>query len=64
MDGYLVAPGEGASGLAHAMEALMQNDAQRQEMAEAAKAVRQRFSMERIAARWDAVLGLKETRNV
>ena len=64
MDGCLVAPSEGASGLSHTMATLMQNDAQRLKMAEAAKAVRNRFSMERIAAQWDAVLGLKETRRV
>jgi flagellar biosynthesis/type III secretory pathway chaperone len=46
------------------MATLMQNDAQRLKMAEAAKAVRNRFSMGRIAAQWDAVLGLKETRHV
>jgi len=36
----------------------MRDDAARRQMAEAAVAVRERFSMVRIATEWDAVLGL------
>ncbi|MFI9654530.1 glycosyltransferase family 4 protein [Guyparkeria sp. GHLCS8-2] len=64
VDGYLVPPEAGASGLAGAMERLMRDESQRRLMAEEAVAVRDRFSMERVAAKWDAVLGLKENDNV
>jgi len=58
VDGLLVAPEAGPKGLADAMATLMRDDAQRQRMTEAAKAVRERFSMARISAKWDAVLEL------
>lgn len=60
IDGFLVPPSDGAQGMSHAIEALMRNDSLRQDMAEAAKAVRVRFSMEQIASAWDEVLGLDE----
>ena len=63
-DGYLVPLESGPTGLAHAVERLMRDEAQRETMAEAAVAVRARFSMEHIAAEWDAVLGLTEERDV
>lgn len=58
VDGYLVPPSEGAPGLARAMEALMQNEDVRQRMGQEAIAVRERFSLQRIMAEWDEVLGL------
>jgi GalNAc-alpha-(1->4)-GalNAc-alpha-(1->3)-diNAcBac-PP-undecaprenol alpha-1,4-N-acetyl-D-galactosaminyltransferase len=64
LDGCLVAPYAGPSGLSDAMEGLMQHDSQRQGMAEAAKAVRSRFSLEYISAQWDQVLGLMASGNV
>ena len=63
-DGSLVPPEAGATGLAHAVERLIRDDTQRVTMAEAAVAVRGRFSIERIAAEWSAVLGLTEERDV
>jgi glycosyltransferase involved in cell wall biosynthesis len=60
VDGYLVSPSEGTAGLARAMEGLMQNDDRRRRMGEAAVAVRERFSPERVMAEWDEVLGLWE----
>ena len=63
-DGLLVSPEGGAPGLARAMETLMRDEPRRQEMAGAAVAVRERFSMERIAAQWDTVLGLTREQHV
>lgn len=60
VDGYLVPPEESAPGLTHAMESLMQDKSKRWQMAEAAVAVRGRFSMEHIGAAWDQVLGVME----
>ncbi|QGT78307.1 glycosyltransferase [Guyparkeria halophila] len=64
VDGYLVPRETGASGLAGAMEALMRDESQRKQMAEEAVVVRDRFSMERIAAKWDVVLGLTEDNDI
>jgi glycosyltransferase involved in cell wall biosynthesis len=64
VDGCLVPPAMGVTGLSQAMETLMSDQAQREKMAEAAEAVRWRFSMERIAAKWDAVLGLTKASDV
>ena len=59
VNGRLVPPHEGAEGLACALEELIANPQARQRMAEAAVDVRQRFSMARIAAQWDQLLGLE-----
>jgi len=58
VDGQLVAPEAGTPGLTRAMDALMRDDDRRRRMAEEATNVRERFSMARIGAEWDAVLGL------
>ena len=58
VDGYLVPPEEGAEGLARAIEALMDDEEKRRQMGHAAIAVRERFSMERVMAAWDEVLGI------
>jgi len=63
VDGHLVAPESGAPGLTQAIETLMTDDAIRKKMAEAAKAVRERFSMKSIGAAWDAVLRLTDERD-
>lgn len=60
VDGFLVPPAEGATGLACAMEALMGGEDRRRRMGQAATAVRERFSMWRVMAAWDEVLGLNE----
>lgn len=57
VDGYLVQPDAGKTGLSQAMETLMQDEGLRRKMGEAAKEIRQRFSIVRIAAEWDQVLG-------
>lgn len=59
VDGLLVDPGSGVSGLAHAMGRLMADDELRQAMKEQAVKVRERYSIERIGALWDEVLGIK-----
>lgn len=64
IDGYLVPPEAGGSGLADTMERLMREEFQRRKMAEEALAVRERFLMERIAAEWDVVLGIENERDV
>ena len=61
VDGYLVPLDEGAQGLAHAMDHLMGDEEKRRQMGHAATAVRERFSMGRVMAAWDEVLGLGET---
>lgn len=58
VDGKLVPPELGVPGLAQAIESLIINDSQRLRMAEAAVTVRDRFSIQHIAAKWDTVLGL------
>lgn len=60
VDGYLVSTDEGASGLARAMNMLMQDEEMRKRMGEEAIAVRERFSARRIMAEWDEVLGLQK----
>lgn len=64
IDGNLVPVADGEPGLAQAMAAMMQDDDRRQRMGRAAVTVRERFSLERIAAEWDDVLGLTETDGV
>jgi GalNAc-alpha-(1->4)-GalNAc-alpha-(1->3)-diNAcBac-PP-undecaprenol alpha-1,4-N-acetyl-D-galactosaminyltransferase len=64
IDGNLVPPVDGEAGLARVMAAMMQDDEGRQRMGRAAVTVRERFSLERIAAEWDDVLGLTETDGV
>ncbi len=63
VDGYLVPPKAGALGLSQTIEVLMRDDLIRHRMGEAAKSVRKRFSMARIATKWDAILGLEITPN-
>jgi len=58
VDGYLVPLDEGVEGLARAMEHLMDDEEKRCRMGHAATAVRERFSMGRVMAAWDEVLGL------
>jgi len=60
VDGYLVSLDEGVQGLACAMERLMGDEEKRRQMGHAATAVRERFSMGRVMADWDEVLGLGE----
>ncbi|TGN39938.1 glycosyltransferase family 4 protein [Marinobacter confluentis] len=59
IDGLLIPPVDGVPALCFAMEHLIQNGTWRKELAEAAKLVRRRFSMSRVAEEWDSVLGLK-----
>lgn len=58
VDGVLVPPGLGVPGLAQAIESLLIDNSQRLRMAEAAVTVRERFSIQHIATKWDKVLGL------
>ena len=60
-DGILVPPSEGEAGLSRAIESLIKNEANRHAMAKEAKTVRNRFSIERIAIEWDAILNLDDT---
>jgi len=60
VDGYLVPPEQGADGLVRAMAVLMEDDETRRSMGNAAVAVRERFSPERVMAAWDGVLGLNK----
>jgi GalNAc-alpha-(1->4)-GalNAc-alpha-(1->3)-diNAcBac-PP-undecaprenol alpha-1,4-N-acetyl-D-galactosaminyltransferase len=64
IDGFLVSPDAGAEGLAQALSALMANPAKRKCMAEAATAVRERFSMSYVSGLWDEVLGLEPNREI
>lgn len=59
VNGYLVPPEEGAAGLEARLGALMGDDAGRAAMGERAIGVRQRYSLERVGAEWDRVLGLE-----
>jgi GalNAc-alpha-(1->4)-GalNAc-alpha-(1->3)-diNAcBac-PP-undecaprenol alpha-1,4-N-acetyl-D-galactosaminyltransferase len=59
IDGLLVPPDDGAEGLARALEALIADPDRREQMAAAAVEVRERFSMDHIAAQWDRILGLE-----
>lgn len=59
VDGLLVAPDAGVSGLSAAMERLMGNGELRRQMSDEAVSVRERFALEQIAAQWDVVLGLR-----
>jgi len=55
VDGMLVRPSGDPAALAAELDALMRDDARRRRLGEAATAVRERFSMERILARWQNV---------
>jgi len=55
IDGVLVRPGGDPAALASELDALMRDDDRRRRLAEAATAVRERFSMERILGRWQNV---------
>lgn len=57
-DGLLVAPQSGSAGLAQALALLMNNNATRARMAEAAVTLRERFAIAGIVRQWDDVLGL------
>jgi len=59
VNGYLVAPGAGAAGLAERLGALMADATTRRTLGERAAEVRQRYSLERVGAKWDQVLGLE-----
>lgn len=59
VDGWLVPSADNVAGLTRAIEALMADSAQRARMAAEAIKVRERFSMESVAASWGRVLGLK-----
>jgi len=59
VNGFLVPPEAGAPGFAEKLGMLMADDAVRDAMGERAATVRQRYSMERVAAQWDRVLGLE-----
>lgn len=64
VDGFLVSPDTEAKGLAQALSALMANPVKRKCMAEAATAVRERFSMSHVSRLWDEVLGLEPNRRI
>ncbi|WBA17148.1 glycosyltransferase family 4 protein [Salinivibrio kushneri] len=64
VDGYLVPVESGNGGLSRVIEKLILDDSRRQKMSEASVAVRERFSMERVATQWSKALGLTETRDV
>ena len=64
VDGFLVSPDTEARGLAQALSALMANPVKRKCMAEAATAVRERFSMSHVSRLWDEVLGLEPNRRI
>jgi GalNAc-alpha-(1->4)-GalNAc-alpha-(1->3)-diNAcBac-PP-undecaprenol alpha-1,4-N-acetyl-D-galactosaminyltransferase len=55
-DGLLVPPDSGAEGLARALQSLVDNKNHRQAMGRAARGVRERYSMEQIAAQWAAIM--------
>lgn len=56
-NGLLVSPEGDVEALAAAMERLMSDDAERRRLASVGVEVRERFSLERVLARWDVVLG-------
>lgn len=58
IDGYLVPPSKGAQGLADRLGALMADAEKRDVMSQQAVKVRERFSMDKVAAQWSQVLGL------
>lgn len=60
VDGYLIHPDEGATGLANAMGSLMEDENKRRCMGQEAILVRERFAGEKVMAAWDEVLGIKQ----
>lgn len=64
IDGYLVPVEASVTGLSRAMETLMKDEYKRHIMSIAAMAVREKFSMECIAAEWEVVLKLKEPKPI
>lgn len=56
IDGLLVPPGQGAAGLARAMDALMSSATMRGEFSRQAVTVCERFSLDKIIEQWDRVL--------
>lgn len=58
VNGYLIPPAGGTDGLAKKLADLMTDDSLRGAMGEQAKAVRERYSIERVGEQWDRVLGL------
>jgi glycosyltransferase involved in cell wall biosynthesis len=64
VDGFLVPPDAGERGLSEAMDTMMEDEEKRRTMTKAATEVRARFSIERIAAEWERVLGWEETPDV
>ncbi len=59
-NGYLVAPEEGAAGLAKRLAPLMADENLRRDMGKRAAEVRERYSLVRVGAEWDRALGLVE----
>jgi GalNAc-alpha-(1->4)-GalNAc-alpha-(1->3)-diNAcBac-PP-undecaprenol alpha-1,4-N-acetyl-D-galactosaminyltransferase len=58
-DGLLVPPQSGSQGLESALACLMADKATRKRMGKASLEVRDRFSMDHIASKWENVLGLR-----
>lgn len=56
VNGMLVAPENGASGLAKALSSLMTDGSLREKLGQQATNVRERYAIEKIAAQWDKVL--------
>ncbi len=54
LDGVLVPP-EDVAGLAAAMDGLLRDDARRIDLARRAVEVRERFTMEQVAQRWETL---------
>lgn len=63
VDGLLVKPEGGVPALAEALDRLMTDDAERKRMAARAVGVRERYSMGRILAAWDALFDREYGRN-
>jgi glycosyltransferase involved in cell wall biosynthesis len=60
VDGFLVPPEHGVTGLVNGLESLLADEALRDKMGLAARKVRRRFSVDRVTAQWDKVLGFAE----
>ena len=60
VDGYLVNPDEGATGLANAIRSLVEDENKRRCMSQQAVSVRDRFAAKKIMVAWDEVLGIRQ----
>jgi GalNAc-alpha-(1->4)-GalNAc-alpha-(1->3)-diNAcBac-PP-undecaprenol alpha-1,4-N-acetyl-D-galactosaminyltransferase len=58
VDGLLVPPANGFEGLAAALSRLIEDEDMRDRMGQAAEAVRERFSMEKVGTLWTSILEL------